>query len=245
MALISQKGGTGKTTSAHNIGAGLSRRGCRVLIVDLDAQGSLTSISGASSEGLTSLELLRHKCTLKEAVQKVSGIDVIAASEGLSVEGILTGTGREYRLREALRGLRGAYNYVILDCPPNLGILSINALTAANSCIITTQADTLSLQAVKQIAETIEVIRKYTNKALSIKGLLITRYNGRAVLNREAAELLEVQAGTMGTKVFQTRIRDTVVIREAQAMRQDVFTYAPRANGTKDYEALITEIMEG
>lgn len=245
IALISQKGGVGKTTSAVNIGAGLAQRGKRVLLIDLDAQGSLTHIMGGSAEGLTVLDVLQRKCQAKQAIQRAAQMDIIAASEDLAVEGILTKTGKEYRLREGLQGLKGAYDYILIDCPPSLGILSINALTAAQSCIILAQADTLSLQAIRQLSGTIDVVRQYTNKSLGIRGILITRYSGRAILSRDAVEMIEAQAEAMGTKVFDTRIREGIAIKEAQAMRQDIFSYAPRSNGAKDYAALIAEILEG
>lgn len=245
IALISQKGGVAKTSSAVNIGAGLSQRGKRVLLVDLDAQGSLTSIVGGSAEGLTVLDVLQRKCKPQAAIQRASWYDIIAASESLAAEGILTATGKEYRLREALQGLREAYDYILLDCPPSLGILSINALTAADSAIILAQADTLSLQAIRQLSGTIDVVRRYTNQSLGIKGILIARYSGRAVLSREAAEMIEAQAEAMGTKVFATRIRECIAIKEAQAMRLDIFSYAGKSNGAKDYTAVIAEILEG
>lgn len=247
IALISQKGGVSKTTSTANIGAGLSQRGKRVLLIDLDAQGSLTSIVGGSAEGLTVLDVLQRKCKAEQAIQRAAQaqVDLIAASESLAAEGILTATGKEYRLREALQGLRGAYDYILLDCPPSLGILSINALTAADSCIILAQADTLSLQAIRQLSGTIDVVRRYTNQSLGIRGILIARYSGRAVLSREAAEMIEAQAKAMGTKVFATRIRECIAIKEAQAMRLDIFSYAGKSNGAKDYTAVIAEILEG
>lgn len=245
IAFISQKGGVAKTTSAANIGAGLSQRGKRVLLVDLDAQASLTSIVGGNAEGLTVLDVLLRKCQAKQAIQRAAQVDLIAASEGLAAEGILTATGKEYRLREALQGLRGAYDYILLDCPPSLGILSINALTAADSAIILAQADTLSLQALRQLEGTIEVVRQYTNKSLRLRGILITRYSGRAVLSREAVEMLEAEAEAIGTKVYTTKIREGIAIKEAQAMRKDIFTYAGKSNGAKDYTAVIAEILEG
>ena len=245
IALISQKGGVAKTTSAANIGAGLSQRGKRVLLIDLDAQGSLTSIVGGSAEGLTVLDVLQRKCKAEQAIQRAAQVDLIAASESLAAEGILTATGKEYRLREALQGLREAYDYILLDCPPSLGILSINALTAADSAIILAQADTLSLQAIRQLSGTIDVVRRYTNQSLGIRGILIARYSGRAVLSREAAEMIEAQAEAMGTKVFATRIRECIAIKEAQAMRLDIFSYAGKSNGAKDYTAVIAEILEG
>lgn len=241
IAVINQKGGVGKTTTAHNVGAGLALRGYRVLFVDLDPQCSLSVIVGANTEGVTVLEVLTRKAKASEAIQRGNLFDIIAASEGLAADGILTATGKEYRLKEALQTF-SRYDYVIMDCAPSLGILTINALTAANTCLVPVQADPLSLQALRQLYPTIEVIRRYTNNDLRISGIVVTRYNGRAIITRDAVEMIEAQAKTMGTKVYQSKIRESVVIKEAQAMRADVFTYAPRSNPSQDYQSLINEM---
>lgn len=242
IAIIAQKGGVGKTTTTHAIGAGLALRGSKVLLVDLDPQGSLTSIVGANSGGYTTLDLLLRRATADQAIQRASQLDIIPASEGLAADGILTQTGKEYRLREAIKPIKERYDYILIDCPPSLGVLTINALTAASSCIVPAQADTLSLQALKQLAPTIDVVRQYTNSSLVIKGIIITRYNGRAILSREAAEMIEAQAQQMGTKVFAAKIRECISIKEAQAMRQDIFSYASRSNAAQDYNRLIAEV---
>lgn len=243
IAVINQKGGVGKTTTAHNIGAALALRGCKILFIDLDPQSSLSLITGANTEGVTVLEVLTRKAKASEVIQRGSQFDIIAASEGLAADGILTATGKEYRLKEALQTLSGSgYDYVILDCAPSLGILTINALTAANTCVVPVQAEILSLQALKQLYPTIETIRTYTNKDLTISGIVVTRYNGRSILSREAVQLLEAQAGAMGTKVYNTKIRESVAIKEAQAMHNDIFTYALRSNPSQDYQSLINEM---
>lgn len=242
IAVINQKGGVGKTTTAHNIGAGLALRGYRVLFIDLDSQCSLSLIIGANIEGVGVLEVLTRKASASEAIQQTAQGDIIAASDALGADGILTATGKEYRLREALQTLNG-YDYVILDCCPSLGILTINALTAADTCIIPVQADILSLQALSRLEETIAVIRRYTNKELQISGILVTRYNGRAILSRDAVEMIEAKAQEMGSKVFNTKIRESIVIKEAQALRDNVFDYSIKSNPSRDYQELIQELL--
>ena len=243
IAFINHKGGVAKTSSCHSVGAGLAQRGYKVLLIDMDAQGSLSSIVRANRQGATTLEVLLRRATAAQATQTVGVFDIIAGSEGLAAEGILTATGKEYRLREALQPLQ-RYDYVLLDCPPSLGITTINALTAADSCIVPCQADTLSLEALQQLSPTIDTIRKYTNPKLRVRGILITRYNGRAILSREAVEMLEAQADAMGTRVYSSKIRESISVKEAQAMRQDIFTYAPKSNAAHDYNNLIDEIIK-
>lgn len=241
IAVINQKGGVGKTTTAHNIGAALALRGRKILFIDLDPQCSLSLITGANTEGVTVLEVLTRKAKASEAIQRGDLFDIIAASEGLAADGILTATGKEYRLKEALLTF-SRYDYVIMDCAPSLGILTINALTAADTCVVPVQAETLSLQALKQLYPTIETIRTYTNKDLDISGIVVTRYNGRSILSREAVQLLEAQAEAMGTKVYNTKIRESVAIKEAQAMHNDIFTYSLRSNPALDYQTLVNEM---
>jgi chromosome partitioning protein len=126
-----------------------------------------------------------------------------------------------------------------------LGILTINALTAATSCLIPAQADKLSLQAVEQFKGTLEVIKKYTNPLLTVKGIVITRYNGRAIISREYSEMLQEVAESLNTVLYTTRIRECIALKEAQAMQEDIFSYAPNSNAAKDYKALINEIIKG
>lgn len=244
IAFVNHKGGVAKTSSCHNVGAGLAQRGKRVLLIDLDSQGSLSSIVGANRLGATSLEVLLRKATAAQAIQSVGVFDIIAGSEGLAGEGILTTTGKEYRLREALKPIQRDYDYALLDCPPSLAITTINALTAADSCIVPCQADTLSLQAVQQLSPTIDTIRTYTNPDLRVRGILITRHNGRAILSREAVEMLEAQAQAIGSKVYSSKIRENIAVKEAQAMRMNIFSYAPKSNAAHDYSNLIDEILE-
>ena len=245
IAVINQKGGVAKTTTAHAIAAGLAKEGYRVLMVDLDGQQSLTTVTGAKAGGYTALEILTRKAKAAQAVVRTDSGDIIPASDGLgAADTLLKETGREYRLKEALKPVSKEYDYCVIDCPPSLGILTINALTAATTCIVPAQADFLSLQAIGQLQQTIKAVRSYTNRDLKVKGIVITRYSSRAVLSRDAVDMIEAKARDLNTKVFETKIRECVSLKEAQAVRQSIFDYAPRSNGAKDYKALIEEIIK-
>lgn len=246
IAILNQKGGVAKTTTTACIGAGLCREGYKVLYIDLDPQCNLSDIIGANTDGITALEVLQRKVKAPGAIQRSSLGDVIPSSAGLAVEGIIfPETGKEYRLKEVIEPVRGLYDYILIDCPPSLGILTVNALTAATSCIIPAQADILSLRAIGQLKGTLEVITRYTNHNLFVKGIVITRYNGRSVLSRDYAEMLQEAAESLNSRVYSTRVRECIAIKEAQAMQEDIFTYAPKSNAAIDYKALIDEITRG
>lgn len=242
IAIVNRRGGVGKTATAHAIGAGLSHRGYKTLFVDLDSQCNLTYDLGASAP-LGSMEVLSGTATAQEAIQHTDGGDIIPASPSLAVaDTTLESTGKEYRLKEALEPLAGQYDYIIIDTPPALGVLTVNALTACDSAIIPAQAEIHSLQGIGLLYETIKAVQKYTNPNLSIKGILITRYNKRAIISRDMRDNLEATAKNLGTIVFDTPIRECTAIKEAQAKQTDIFTYAPRSNASQDYTALLNDI---
>jgi chromosome partitioning protein len=157
-------------------------------------------------------------------------------------DNIITQTGKEYRLKERMGVFARHWDYIIIDTPPGLGILTVNALAFADSVIIPCLADVFSIQATTQIGETIQAVRKYCNPGLAIAGILLTRYNPRQILTRDTAATLEATAKRLGTRLFNSRIRETLAIREAQAQRTNIFDYAPKGNGAKDYNALIEEL---
>jgi chromosome partitioning protein len=236
LAVVNQKGGVGKSTTAAAIGDALRDSGAAVLFVDLDAQGNLTHTLGAAPNGGS---LAAMKGTAE--VQHTDRGDVLASAPALAAADItITETGKEYRLREALQKL--SYDYCVIDTPPTLGILTVNALTAADGAIIPAQADIYSLQGIAQLASTTDAVRKYCNPGLKLLGILITRYNGRAVIRREAADALKQTAKKLGTQLFDTRIRDCTAIVEAQARRESIFTYAPKSNAARDYRAFTDEL---
>ena len=246
IAVINQKGGVGKSTTALAIGAGLSLKGYSVLFIDLDAQGNLSYTLGADTKGYNAMGVLERPETAKEEIQHTPQGDIIASSPKLAgADKLLEETGKEYRLKEALDSLQGAYDYIIVDTPPALGILTINALTACTGAIIPAQADIYSLQGISQLNSTIETVKKYCNPSLSIMGIVLTRFNGRSIIRREVAEMLERTAEQLHTKLYTSKIRECTALVEAQATKQNIYSYAPRSNATADYKALVDEILRG
>jgi chromosome partitioning protein len=244
IAIINRKGGVGKTATAQALGSGLIRKGYKVLFVDLDSQTNLTYGLGADAEQVNSMDVLTGEATAQEAVQHTPQGDVIPAGEDLAgADKVITNTGKEYKLKEALADLAGNYDYAIIDTPAALGTLTVNALTAADSVIIPVQAEIYSLQGIGQLNQTIEAVKKYCNPALYIRGILTTRYNGRAIISKDMLSNLEEAAEQLNTKLYSTPIRECVSIKEAQASQQSIFEYAPRSNAAKDYGAFIDEFL--
>lgn len=243
ISIVNRRGGAGKTVTAQTLSAGLYKKGYKTLLIDLDSQSNLTFDTGAKPTDKTALEVIIGACTPEEAIQSTQQGDIIPASPALSrADLIVEGTGKEYRLREALEDLRG-YDLIIIDTPPALGVLTINALTASDYAIIPMQAEVHSLQGLTLLyMEAIQTVRKYTNKDLKILGIVITRYNGRAILSKNMRAQIEALAEDLDTKVLAQPIRECIALREAQALQQDVLTYAPRSNATADYKALINEV---
>lgn len=247
LTIAQRKGGTGKTTTAHAIGAALAARGDRVLFVDLDAQANLSYITNAGDAEFNALDVLTGRAGAAEAaipLKTIRGASIITATPRLAgTDATITGARREYRLADALAQIAGDFDYCIIDTPPALGALTVNALTASDRVIIPCLADVLSIQALAQIAETIGAIQATSNPRLQIAGILLTRYQPRQVLTRDAAQALNAAAAKIGARVFKTAIRETVSIREAQATATDVFTYSPRSAGATDYSQLIAELF--
>lgn len=170
--------------------------------------------------------------------------DTIASSPTLAgADTIITAVGKEYRLKEALATIQEQYDYIIIDTPPALGILTINALTACDGCIIPAQADIYSLQGINQLYGTIQTVMKYCNPSMVVMGILLTRYNARAIISREVAEMVEQTAEQLHTKLYQAKIRECTALKECQAMKQDIYSYAPKSNAAADYSAFIDEII--
>lgn len=243
IAVCNQKGGVGKSTTAGAVGAGLVKKGYSVLMIDLDPQSNLSYSLGIIRESITSMNVLLGTADINDGIIKTLWGDLLPAGAGLAVADIeLKDTGREYRLKESLTDV--SYDYVIIDCPPSLGILTINALTACDSVIIPAQADIYSLQGIGGLTSTIASVKKYTNQHIKILGLLLTRYNSRTVLSKELTAMLEDTATKLGTKVFKTKIRECTALKESQAQQESIFDYAPRSNASKDYTTLIEELLE-
>ena len=244
LALISRKGGNGKTSTASAITAGFLSKGYRVLVVDMDGQGSISHIMRAGP-GASVLDVLTGDTDIKAAIQHTDAGDIIAANPGLDMADMsLTGQGR-FLLRDALAAVKSEYDMIVLDTLPSFGALTLNAIAAASGVVIPAQSDALSIISLRQTYELIQSARQAVNPALAIRGILLTRYNPRSILNRDIAEAFTEAAASMGTRLFKARIRDGVAVKEAQARQQDIFAYAKRSNPAKDYRAFVDELEAG
>ena len=241
-----QKGGVGKSTTAQAIGQGLNElHNKKVLFIDLDAQGNLSYSLNAQQSPLNVMEVLTGKADIKEAIQKTPQGDILASNIQLSgADLFLTEMGKEYKLKEAIEPIKNNYDYIIIDTPPALGILTVNALTACTGVIIPAQADIYSLQGIGQLNNTMEAVKKYCNPSLKLKGIVLTRYSKRAVLSRDVAETLENTAKQLKTKLYKTAIREAIAVKEAQANKVSIFAYAPKSNASIDYANLIKEVIQ-
>ena len=243
-SLVNQKGGVSKTTTAAALWTGLNSRGKKTLAVDLDPQGNLTYYAGASSEGKTVLGLLTKEADAIEAIQHTDKGDFIASNSVLSgADTFIIETGKEYRLKEALAPIVQNYDYIIIDTPPELGILTVNALTACDRVIIPAQADVFSLQGIERLSHTIRMVKTYCNHDLTISGLLLTRYNSRTLLAQSIASDMSAISEKLGAKLFNATIREGVAVRESQLKQKCLFEYAPTAKVTADYEDFLDELL--
>ena len=241
IAVINQKGGVGKTTTAHAIGAWLQiKKKKQVLFIDLDQQGNLTYSTNSSHSNYSSLQLLATGELKPEKIQQTeSGFNVIPSDPKLAnIDVLLNETGKEYKLKEALENLEG-FDYVVIDTPPSVNVIMINALTASHYAVIPAQADIFSLQGITQLGQTLEAIKRYTNKELKVLGIVLTRHNPRTIISRDLHEVIEQTAKQLDTKVYPQVIRESVSVKEAQATRKDIFTYDAKSNTSQDYSDLM------
>lgn len=245
ITVSNQKGGVAKSTTAMALSAGLRYANHRVLAIDLDAQGNLSHSLNADMSSPSILDVLTRTNDISSAIQAQKSCDIIPSSRNLgSADLVINQTGKEYRLKEALSSITDDYDYVIIDTPPALGILTINALTACDDIIIPAQADMYSMQGITQVVESVQAVRQYCNPKIRIAGILLTRFNAQTVLSREIADQLEKAAPQFGTHVFKTRIRESIAIKESQARRQDMYAYDMDCNGAKDYLTFLSEYYE-
>lgn len=244
-----QKGGVGKTTSVVNVGAYLASLGHRVLVVDLDPQANATSNFGFNKQEIdpSVYDLLLEDATFEEVTvehcdTKVKMLPSNPALAGAEVE-LVNLMAREYRLSRALQAAQSTYDYILIDCPPSLGLLTINALTAArDGVIIPVQCEYLALEGLTQLLETVHLVKQHLNPDLKIRGLIMTMYDRRTNLSRQVVE--EVRAHFPG-QVFRTIIPRNVRLSEAPSYGQPIILYAPSSPGGIAYKVLTAELLSG
>lgn len=243
-SVINLKGGVGKSTTASALAYGAVSRGKRVLSVDLDGQRSLSFLMRADEQAPSILEVLLGEVSVSEAVQHTEQGDLIPASPTLAgADLVITGENMKLRLQEILKPIKNDYDLIVLDLPPGLGIITLNALTASDCAIIPATADILSIKGLDDIHQLVEAVREDSNPSLYIAGVLLTRWNNRSVVSRDLTDVIDEAAEHIGTKVFKAKIREAVAVREAQVMRQNLFQYAPKSGVADDYLNFVDEFL--
>ena len=245
ISFANQKGGVAKTTTTLNLGVAFAEQNLRVLLVDLDPQGNLTMSQGLNPDMIerSMFDVLVHRLPLEEVIHHaevdlaVSSIDLAGAELALS-----SMIGRERALEKALVSVKNNYDYVLVDTPPSLGLLTINALVASNGVIVPVQCEYLSLRGLVQLENTLSMIRENLNPSVEIEGILPTMYDKRTLHSREAVEILQENFGEL---VFDTKIRKTVRYAEAPVKGISVLKYDPSGNAAEAYRRLAKEVLNG
>jgi chromosome partitioning protein len=245
ISFANQKGGVAKTTTTLNLGVAFSEHGLKVLLVDLDPQGNLTMSQGMNPDSIerSMFDVLVHRTPIQEVIHHaevdlaVSSIDLAGAELALS-----SMIGRERALEKALAEVKDSYDYVLIDTPPSLGLLTINALVASTGVIVPVQCEYLSLRGLVQLENTLSMIRENLNPIVEIEGILPTMYDSRTLHSREAVEILQENFGDL---VFDTKIRKTVRYAEAPVKGTSVLKYDPSGNAAEAYRQLAKEVLNG
>jgi chromosome partitioning protein len=245
LALANQKGGVAKTTTTINLGVAFKEQGYRVLVIDLDPQGNLTMSQGMNPDSIerSMFDVLVHRVPMSEIIHTaevdiaVSSIDLAGAELALS-----SLIGRERALEKALVEVRDRYDFILIDTPPSLGLLTINAFVAATGVIVPVQCEYLSLRGLVQLENTLAMVRENLNPHVRVEGILPTMFDGRTLHSREAIEILEENFGEL---VYKTRIRKTVRYAEAPVKGTSVLRYDPSGPAAEAYRELAKEVLDG
>jgi len=259
IAVSNQKGGVLKTTSTHNIGAGMVRQGKKVLLVDLDPQGSLTTCMGYEPSELEhtiaqfiDLSIRRTPVTdLSSYIIDVDGLHLLPSNITLSVveNAIVTATSREYILKKILAPLKEQYDYILIDCLPSLGMLNLNALTACDSVVVPIKAQFLDLKGFELLLDSINLVKAETNPNICIEGIVLTMYDDRLKLAKKVSHAVESAYGSgegceLGTiRIFETRISTSTKAAEASVVGKSIYDYDKDGKTAQEYERLVTEVL--
>ncbi len=247
LTLANQKGGVGKTTTAVNLAAFLGKKKKKVLVIDLDPQGNATSGLGVDKGELetTIYDVLVNEEPMADAIWESSAENVSICPTNINLAGaeieLVNVMSREQVLKEALKPVQNDYDYILIDCPPSLSILTINALTASNGVIIPIQGEYYALEGLTQLVDTINIVKKKLNKNLSILGVVLTMFDRRTQLTRQVEEEVD---NYFGDKVFNTHIPRNVRLAEAPSHGVAILDYDKNSKGAKAYESLAAEVIK-
>jgi len=247
IALVNQKGGVGKSTTAVNLGAALAVRGQRVLVVDSDPQGNTTTGFGIDKGRIERdvYDVLMQQATIAEVIQpsEIEGLDVVPATinlAGAEIE-LVSGLSRETRMRSALAPIADTYDFTLIDCPPSLGLLTINALTAAREIIIPVQAEYYALEGLSQLTNVVRRVREALNPTLHVSGVLVTMFDGRT---RLAMEVLDELEKYFPEQMFKTQIPRNIRLSEAPSFGKPVILFDIKSRGAQAYISLAKEMLD-
>ena len=248
IAIFNQKGGVGKTTTNINLGASLALKGKKILMLDIDPQGNTTSGIGISKKDLpyTVYDLLiEDNFDTRKAIihTDIENLDIIPASvdlAGAEIEMVAL-EGRERRLRKAIQKVKDFYDYIFIDCPPSLGLLTINSLTAVESVLIPIQCEFYALEGVSQLVSTIELVKKSLNKSLEIEGVILSMFDGRTNLSIQVVQEVKKY---FGSKVYSTVIPRNIRLAEAPSFGMAITEYDPKSKGAEAYRDFAEEFLE-
>jgi len=242
IVITSQKGGTGKTTTVVNLGVALGKLGKKVVLIDVDPESNLTYHFGINNPKHSIYDLITDKATISKVIIKKEGVSVIPSTGLLGNVGIefANREGRELLLKKALKGLKG--DYIIIDTPPALDLLTVNALTWANEVFIPLQVEPFALRGLKRLFTTIQGVKKNLNPNLEIGGVILTLYDARRRLSGEVEAIVRQHFSSL---IFDTRIRENVSLAESPNHGQSIFTYAKHSRGAEDYMSLAKEMISG
>jgi len=243
IAIANHKGGVGKTTSVVNIGAGFVNMGKKVLLMDLDPQANLSQSLGITDPEITISDSLREASPFLQPINIYENLDLIPSNLNLSELEILLVpmVGREYKLKRLIELIKDNYDFILIDTPPSLGLLTVNALTASQEVLIPLQVQFLAMRGLKGLLDVIEMARQETNPSVKINRIILTQYDQRKILDRDIVETI---TGHFKGRVCKTKIRINVALAEAPAQGLDIFRYNPKSHGAEDYKALSKELLE-
>lgn len=242
ITITNQKGGVGKTTTASSLVCGLKQRGARVLGIDLDPQGNLGFTLGLDiGDCYTVYDVLKGTRPIESAIVSTEYGDILPSDIMLSAAEVeFTAPRREFMLDQCLRAVRSQYDFIIIDTPPALNILTINAYVTSDSLIVPMEAEILSLVGITQLQETIETVRNSFNPNLKVLGILLNKFSPRFTLSQEVLEMAQVVAQQLGSQVFAQKVRRSVGVATAPAHGQSILTYAPRSKPAKDLQEIVS-----